>query len=423
MSLAAFPNPYSAYVIPAFEAMGMKRLPGLSSGKLDGYANIQVTVDPTTGLRSSAENTFLKEAFSRATLTTYVNAHARNILFDGKRAAGVNVTIDGRYPFVISARKEVIVSAGVWHSPQLLMVSGIGPRATLNRFGIPVLSDLPGVGQNIWDSCPVSGPAYIVEDTKYDEWSSIPSGGRAVLADSLLLQNASGPLTAQGSEYMGWYVDYLLHTSFANSRRDTLPSSYRSKLSNATQDGLAKLPSDWPLFEYLANSNTTALTAAADAPVLAQIAVILVAPFSRGNMTISSASNLDPPIINPNWLRDPRDQDLAIQGYRRIREAWKHVPHVGKEVFPGPNVTTDAQILQAIMSGSNIGPVHHGTASCAMGKSDDVMAVVDARGRVYGIQGLRVVDGSSLPFTPPGHTQGYVYSHAEKLVQDILDDA
>jgi choline dehydrogenase len=207
VSLAAFPNPYSSYAIPAFEAMGLKRLPGLSSGKLSGYANIQATIDPSTGLRSSAENTFLNEAFGRTTLTTYINAHARNIVFGEKKAIGVNVTIDGRYPFVLSARKEVIVSAGVWHSPQLLMVSGIGPRATLDKFGVPVLSDLPGVGQNIWDSCPVSGPAYIVEDKKYDEWSSIPPGERAVLADSLLLQNASGPLTAQGSEYMGWYVD------------------------------------------------------------------------------------------------------------------------------------------------------------------------------------------------------------------------
>ena len=139
-------------------------------------------------------------------------------------------------------------------------------------------------------------------------------------------------------------------------------------------------------------------------------------------MTISSASNLDPPVINPNWLRDPRDQEIAVQGYKRLREAWKNVPHIGEEVFPGANVTTDAQVLRAIMSGSNIGPVHHGAASCAMGKSSDPMAVVDAWGRVYGVQGLRVVDASSLPFTPPGHTQEYVYSHAEKLVQDILDD-
>lgn len=204
VSLSAFPNPFSAYATRLFEALGLKRIPGLSSGKLDGYANMQATIDPATGLRSSAENTFLREAMARSTLTTYINALARNILFDGKRAIGVNVTIDNRFPFTLSARKEVIVSAGVWHSPQLLMVSGIGPRATVERFSIPVVADLPGVGQNIWDSCPISGPAYVVSSPEYAAWADIPAGERAVLADSLLLQNGTGPLTAQGPEYVGW---------------------------------------------------------------------------------------------------------------------------------------------------------------------------------------------------------------------------
>lgn len=140
-------------------------------------------------------------------------------------------------------------------------------------------------------------------------------------------------------------------------------------------------------------------------------------------MTITSASNADPPLLNPNWLRDPRDQEIAVLGYRRLRAAWRAMPHVGEEVFPGPDVTSDTEILAAILSGSNIGPVHHGTASCAMGREEDDMAVVDARGRVRGgVLGVRVVDASSLPFGMPGHSQGYVYAHAEKLVQDILDD-
>ena len=204
VSLAAFPNPFSSYAIKLFDTLGLKHIPGLSSGKLDGYANMQVTVDPATGLRSSAENTFLKDAMARTTLTTYINAHTRNILFDGKKAIGVNVTINNQFPFTITARKEVIVSAGVWHSPQLLMVSGIGPRATLERFSIPVIADLPGVGQNIWDSCPVTGPSYLVSSAEYATWADMPADEKAVLVDTLLLKNGTGPLTAQGPEYVGW---------------------------------------------------------------------------------------------------------------------------------------------------------------------------------------------------------------------------
>lgn len=95
----------------------------------------------------------MTKAFERPSLTTYLSAQARNIIFENNTATGVNVTINGLCPFTLTARKEVIVSAGVWHSPQLLMVSEIGPADTLNKFDIPIESDLAGVGQNMWDTC------------------------------------------------------------------------------------------------------------------------------------------------------------------------------------------------------------------------------------------------------------------------------
>ena len=223
-------------------------------------------------------------------------------------------------------------------------------------------------------------------------------------------------------EFSSLYLPSLDKHPRFDSRRDIVPSSHRATLSNLTRSSLASLPPDWPLLEYLPNSNTTALTASPSAPVLARSVAILVAPFSRGNMTITSASNADPPLINPNWLRDPRDQEIAVLAYRRLRSAWRATPHVGEEVFPGNDVKTDEEILSTILSGSNIGPVHHGTASCAMGREEDVMAVVNSKGKVRGVQRLRIVDASSLPFGMPGHSQGYVYAHAEKLVQNILDD-
>ncbi|KAJ6090321.1 hypothetical protein N7486_009136 [Penicillium sp. IBT 16267x] len=127
--------------------------------------------------------------------------------------------------------------------------------------------------------------------------------------------------------------------------------------------------------------------------------MMMGATTSLGNMTISSASNLDAPIINPNWLRTTTDQELAVLAIRRAREAWKAIAiRVGEEVFPGANVTSDADLLKVIEE--NLVPTHHGTASCAMGKKGDPAAVVDSRARVFGVKNLRVIDSSSMPFMP-----------------------
>lgn len=101
---------------------------------------------------------FLFDALGRLGLTTYINAQARNIIFENRTTAGVNITNHGMIPFTNSARKEVTVSAGAWHSPRLLIVSGIGPKAILHKFHIGFVKNLPGVGQNTWDSTDAGGP-------------------------------------------------------------------------------------------------------------------------------------------------------------------------------------------------------------------------------------------------------------------------
>ena len=132
---------------------------------------------------------------------------------------------------------------------------------------------------------------------------------------------------------------------------------------------------------------------------------------------------MDPPVINPGWLREGSDQEVAIEAYRRARRAWQAIPdgiRIGEEVSPGNNVTADAQLLDYIKQ--HIAPIHHASSSCAMGKPDNPMAVVDSKARVFGVQRLRVIDSSSFPFTPPGHTQRVTHPHAEKLVEDLLTD-
>jgi len=140
------------------------------------------------------------------------------------------------------------------------------------------------------------------------------------------------------------------------------------------------------------------------------IQAALVAPFSRGNVSIQSADMHDHPLINPNWLVDPRDQEVAVAAYKRIRDifatdAMKPII-IGSEYFPGLNVSSDADILKQVQS--DFGAVYHASCTCKMGKTADPMAVVDSKAKVIGVSGLRVVDASSFALLPPGHPMSTV---------------
>lgn len=403
VSYPKYTNPLSQYAPAAFASIGMKALPGFSSGDLDGYGYWPFTIDPATGLRSSAESSFVQEAFKRRALTTYINSQARNVIFQNGTATGVNVTNYAQRPFTLSARKEVIVSAGAYHSPQLLMVSGIGPKETLQKYNISVVKNLPGVGQNMWDSHSVGGPTYEVSTPGFSSWQEPDRMAEAI---NQLQSNGSGPLTNIGLDVGAWNV---------------FPD--RSNFSAALNQSLTAFPTDWPLVEHSVTSSSRVLQSSDSKKQYGVIASIVIAPSSRGNMTIQSSSNLDPPIINPNWIRDPVDQELAVHGYKAARRAWQAIPagiRIGQEVAPGTNVTTDEQLREYIIN--HVNPIHHATSSCAMGMKNNSMAVVDSKARVFGVRNLRVIDSSSFPFTPPGHTQGATYAHAEKLVDDVLED-
>lgn len=130
-----------------------------------------------------------------------------------------------------------------------------------------------------------------------------------------------------------------------------------------------------------------------------------MAPVSRGTVSISSADTADQPVINPNWLTSEADQQVAIAGYKRVREIFaspvmQENVVIGPEYFPGLNVSTDSEILQLIRESFNT--LGHATSTCKMGKENDTSAVVDSRGRVLGVKRLRVIDASSMPLLPPG---------------------
>lgn len=194
----------------------------------------------------------------------------------------------------------------------------------------------------------------------------------------------------------------------------------RRLLSNATATALDKAPKDWPDLEYLETSSYPGVPP--DGSDYGGVVVALANTFSRGNVTISSASTLDLPVITVGYLSDPRDQELLIAAFKRTREILAHPSLapviIGPEVLPGNGTVSDAQILQYIQKTSST--TSHVSCTCKMGKADDKTAVVDAQGKVFGVKKLRIVDISAIPFLPPGHPMATVYAMAEKASEIIL---
>ncbi|VUC24803.1 unnamed protein product [Clonostachys rosea] len=398
LTFPSYVFPVSWEAIDAFEAVGFKQIPSFTAGVLQGWGWWQFSINPNTGLRDSSESSFLQQSLGRPGLTTYINSMVRKILFSGTKAVGVTVDNFGHQPFNLTARKEVIVAGGLWNTPQLLMVSGVGRQETLDKFNIPVVSNLQGVGQGVHDSAAVHGPIWEIDSLSYGGWRQPDKMQEAVTEFN---KYKTGPLTNGGVD-----VGAFEKIPLAN-------------LSTKAQADLAQYPDDWPEVEFIIQMVSP--PAGAIGKNYAAVTIRMVGTVSRGNMTIASASNLDAPIINPNWLLADTDKEVALYALRKARNIWTHIPsRIGTEVYPGTNVTSDEDILD--LTYDNLDPTHHGTASCSMGKADDPLAVVDSKGRVFGVQNLRVIDASTMPLTPPGHTMGPTYANAEKLVQDIIDD-
>ncbi|KAI0003891.1 glucose-methanol-choline oxidoreductase [Xylariaceae sp. FL0662B] len=407
-----FPNwgyAFPTWATKAFSQIGILPRKGFLSGGLLGQAWAMFTIDATTMARSSSETAFLQHSLSDPNYYVYPLTLAKKVLFDdSKKATGVLVETGG-FEYTISARKEVILSAGVFGSPQLLQVSGIGPAKLLNSLKIPVIADRPGVGRNMQDHI-FFGIAHGV-----DVVTASSLGNPEFYAEQTRLfdEKAEGLLTSPASDMLGW---------------EKLPNKTRSGLSNRTRSILATdYPADWPEIEYIAfsayysNGSVISRSDPQDGTAYATLGVALCTPQSRGSVTITSADARDKPDIDPGFLTDRADIEVVIGGFKRAREFWKsralHGLLVGEESYPGLDVQTDAQIEAVIRR--SFQTVYHGSCTCAMGKANDTDAVVDAQARVYGVKGLRVVDAAAFPLLPPGHPMATVYALAEKIACDI----
>ncbi|KAF2151621.1 GMC oxidoreductase [Myriangium duriaei CBS 260.36] len=412
VSYANYAQTFSSWMEESFNEIGIPTTEDFNSGSLMGCQYCSSTITPANENRASSQTTFLNSVSGNTNIKIYQATLANRILFNSaNKATGVQVSAAGLIPFTIFARKEVILSAGAFQSPQLLMVSGIGPAAQLKALDIPVIADRPGVGQNMTDHI-FFGPAYRVTVDTFTKLANDLAYVLAEFATDYTL-NQAGPLTNPVADFLGW---------------EKVPAALRQGFSPSTQADLATYPEMWPELEYISapgyvgNFGDLFLTQPKDGYQYATILATLVAPKSRGNVTITSASTAVLPQINPNWLTSNTDQQVAVAGYKRVRQAFASKAmsniRIGAEYFPGPAVQTDEQILDTIRD--TLMTVWHPSVTCRMGRADDPNAVVDSKARVIGVSGLRVVDASSFALLPPGHPQSTIYMMAEKVAADIL---
>jgi choline dehydrogenase len=323
-----FPNyaqAMSSWVQKGMQEVGIAVSNGITSGVLMGSSYVIATLQGDQK-RESSETAFLTPASSRSNLKIYTNTMAKKVVFSGKTAKGV-LASTGSQHYTLSAKREVILAAGAFQSPQLLMVSGVGPAATLSKYNIPVIADRPGVGQNLQDHI-LMGPSYRVNVITA---SAMADPAFAAQAANLFNTQQSGILTSPVGDFGGW---------------EKLPSHLRSKLSSATRSVLNSLPSDWPEIEFLSMGGFLGYQENGSQPTdgynYATLAIALEAPQSRGSVSISSADTSDAPVIDPGWLTSPVDQEVALAGYKRVREifATKAIAPalIGQEAFPGPQV-------------------------------------------------------------------------------------
>ena len=357
----------------------------------DNEGSCYFHVNQKRGRRWSAARGFLKPVLNRQNLRLETGCLVEGLLFDGKRAAGVRWRQDG---VTLSARcrGEVILAAGSIGSPQIMMLSGLGPAAQLAQFGIPVVLDKPGVGANLHDHLQLRMIYKVTGITTLNEMYSS------------LLQRA----------WMG--VNYAL---FRRGPMTMAPSQLGAfTKSDATQDRANLQYHIQPLSLDKFGDPLHAFPAIT-------VSVTNVRPTSRGALTLKSADPAAAPAIRPNYLSMPEDKRVAAESIRITRKIVAQPalkPYSPVEYLPGAQVREDDEAALVKAAGDIGTTIFHPVGTARMGRADDANAVVDARLRVIGIAGLRVADASVMPSITSGNTNSPTMMIAEKGAAMILQD-
>jgi len=375
-----------AFIEAAVEA-GIPRVDDFNTGSNEGISYFQV--NQKNGRRWSSARGFLKPALSRPNLKVETHAHATRILFEGKRAVGVEFMQNGSLRQVL-ARQEVVLSAGAVASPKILQLSGIGDGALLQQHGVDVIHHLPGVGENLQDHLQLR-PVYKVQGvrTLNEDYRSLVKKGHMALEYALFRR---GPLTMAPSQ-LG---------AFTRSSAEYATPNLQFHVQPLSLDRFGEDPHPFPAFTA---------------------SVCNLRPTSRGSVRIRSRDTDEAPAIRPNYLSTPEDQRVAVDALRLVRQVVS-MPALRKyrpeEYKPGASLTTDDELLHGARE---IGTtIFHPVGTAKMGIESDPMAVTDARLRVRGVENLRVIDASVMPAITSGNTNSPTLMIAEKGATMILED-
>jgi choline dehydrogenase len=374
-------NPLTRAFLAAAEEIGIASNPDFNGAAQDGAALYQVT--QKNGGRWSAADGFLQPARERSNLVVVTGAQAARVLLEGRRAVGVAFLRDGAIEQA-RADAEVILAGGTVNSPQLLMLSGIGPADELKAAGISMIHDLPGVGRNLQDHPMVSVGYLCTQEISLD--------GAETLGNFLRwLAWKNGPLASNVAE-AGLFLRTRGGLAVPDLQLLFGPAYYRGH-------GLVRRK------EHCFGFGPT-----------------LITPESRGAISLRSSNPLDPPMIRANYLATQEDLRTMIAGVRlarRLAHAKAFDAFRGEELHPGATQISDAEISEFLRN--ELETLYHPVGTCKMG--NDPLAVVDARLRVHGIERMRVVDASIMPRVPAGNTNAPVMMIAEKAAEMIREGA
>lgn len=382
------PSPINQVFYQAADEMGWSYNADFNGEQQEGIGPFHVT--QINGERCSAARAFLHPILDRSNLTVLSSALTTRVLLEGNRAVGVEINQAGQVS-TLQAHREVILSAGAINSPQLLLLSGIGPAAELARHDIVQHHELPGVGGNLQDHQDIVLMYRTGAELAY---------GLGVLPNSWLpllrspwqyMFGRSGPMTSNTVEAGGFI------------RLD--PKAQAPELGVIVAPALKNQPHRPIPFGHGISLH-----------------VALMHPKSRGRVRLKSADPQSNPLIEANFLSHPADLDTLVEGFRVIRQLTAtptFTRHLKGELVPGPQVSSRDEIKTWIRA--NLGTVFHPVGTCKMGHDD--LAVVDDQLRVHGLEGLRVADASIMPTLITGNTNAPAIMIGEKAAALILGEA
>ena len=373
----------SRVFIRAAAEVGYPLSDDFNGAEQEGIGFYQVT--QKNGQRCSSARAYLHPVRQRRNLTVVTHALASRVLFEGRRAVGVAYLDSAGKTVELPARREVILSGGAINSPQLLLLSGVGPRAELERHNIPLVHELPGVGQNLQDHLDVVVAHRDRRRASYGfALSFLPQVFKSVIEYQLFRR---GFLTSNLAEAGGFVKsDPAL----------PIPNLQYHLTSTILDDHGRRI---WHGYGY-------------------SLHVCDLRPKSRGVLTLSSADPRDPPLLQPRYLSHPDDLETLLAGVktcRNILAARAFDGYRDEELFPGKAVQSDDELREFIRRRAET--IYHPVGTCKMGH--DSLAVVDDRLRVHGLSGLRVADASIMPTLIGGNTNASAMVIGEKAAELI----